>query len=46
MSWDLATPFIIDLRVGSEDIDGLGHGNTVDVLDYAPQAKIVAPVAV
>ena len=27
MSWDLATPFIIDLRVGSEDIDGLGHAN-------------------
>ncbi|MDZ5602203.1 thioesterase family protein [Pseudomonas sp. RP23018S] len=27
MSWDLATPFIIDLRVGNEDIDGLGHAN-------------------
>ena len=27
MSWDLAAPFIIDLRVGSEDIDGLGHAN-------------------
>jgi acyl-CoA thioester hydrolase len=27
MSWDLATPFVIDLRVGSEDIDGLGHAN-------------------
>lgn len=28
MTWDLAAaPFIIDLRVGSEDIDGLGHAN-------------------
>ena len=27
MSWDLEAPFIIDLRVGSEDIDGLGHAN-------------------
>jgi acyl-CoA thioester hydrolase len=27
MSWDLATPFVIDLRVGNEDIDGLGHAN-------------------
>ncbi|WP_130909170.1 acyl-CoA thioesterase [Pseudomonas mucidolens] len=27
MGWDLATPFIIDLSVGPEDIDGLGHAN-------------------
>jgi acyl-CoA thioester hydrolase len=27
MGWDLATPFVIDLRVGAEDIDGLGHAN-------------------
>ncbi|AVF54891.1 UNVERIFIED_ORG: acyl-CoA thioester hydrolase [Pseudomonas parafulva] len=27
MSWDLPTPFIIDVLVGSEDIDGLGHAN-------------------
>lgn len=27
MSWDLPTPFVIDLRVSSEDIDGLGHAN-------------------
>lgn len=27
MSWDLAAPFTIDLRVGNEDIDGLGHAN-------------------
>lgn len=27
MSWDLATPFIIDLRVAADDIDGLGHAN-------------------
>ncbi|MEG2392725.1 MAG: acyl-CoA thioesterase, partial [Pseudomonas sp.] len=25
MSWDRATPFTIDLQVGAEDIDGLGH---------------------
>lgn len=27
MAWDLASPFIIDLQVGAEDIDGLGHAN-------------------
>ena len=27
MSWDRATPFTIDLQVGAEDIDGLGHAN-------------------
>ncbi|MBF8779352.1 acyl-CoA thioesterase [Pseudomonas fulva] len=27
MSWDLQTPFIIDLRVAADDIDGLGHAN-------------------
>jgi acyl-CoA thioester hydrolase len=27
MVWDLATPFVIDLVVGAEDIDGLGHAN-------------------
>ncbi|MES2817714.1 MAG: thioesterase family protein [Pseudomonadota bacterium] len=27
MGWDLATPFIIDLCVLDEEIDGLGHAN-------------------
>lgn len=27
MNWDLATPFVIDLSVGTDDIDGLGHAN-------------------
>jgi acyl-CoA thioester hydrolase len=27
MVWDLATPFVIDLHVGEDDIDGLGHAN-------------------
>ena len=27
MNWDLADPFVIDLCVGAEDIDGLGHAN-------------------
>ncbi|AIR91555.1 acyl-CoA thioesterase [Pseudomonas cremoricolorata] len=27
MTWDLPTPFVIDLRVGAQDIDGLGHAN-------------------
>jgi acyl-CoA thioester hydrolase len=27
MNWDLATPFVIDIQVSSEDIDGLGHAN-------------------
>ncbi|RJG13806.1 acyl-CoA thioesterase [Pseudomonas cavernicola] len=27
MSWDLPTPFTIDLQVAAEDIDGLGHAN-------------------
>ena len=26
-AWDRASPFIIDLQVGAEDIDGLGHAN-------------------
>ncbi|WP_263146185.1 thioesterase family protein [Pseudomonas sp. RIT-PI-AD] len=27
MSWDLSDPFVIDIQVGAEDIDGLGHAN-------------------
>jgi len=27
MGWDRETPFIIDLQVDAEDIDGLGHAN-------------------
>ncbi|VTQ27996.1 thioesterase [Pseudomonas aeruginosa] len=27
MNWDYADPFVIDLRVLAEDIDGLGHAN-------------------
>ncbi|MGY4534815.1 acyl-CoA thioester hydrolase [Pseudomonas sp. TE3786] len=27
MNWDLPTPFVIDLQVAAEDIDGLGHAN-------------------
>ena len=27
MSWDLPTPFVIDLQVAADDIDGLGHAN-------------------
>ncbi|MFH7572578.1 acyl-CoA thioesterase, partial [Pseudomonas syringae pv. tagetis] len=27
MGWDRATPFVIDLNVGAEYIDGLGHAN-------------------
>lgn len=27
MSWDLPQPFVIDLRVSADDIDGLGHAN-------------------
>ncbi|MEX6503010.1 acyl-CoA thioesterase [Pseudomonas zhanjiangensis] len=27
MNWDLANPFVIDIRVGADDIDGLGHAN-------------------
>jgi acyl-CoA thioester hydrolase len=27
MSWDLANPFVIDLQVSADDIDGLGHAN-------------------
>lgn len=26
-AWDRESPFIIDLQVGAEDIDGLGHAN-------------------
>lgn len=27
MNWDLANPFVIDINVLAEDIDGLGHAN-------------------
>jgi acyl-CoA thioester hydrolase len=27
MSWDLANPFVIDISVAADDIDGLGHAN-------------------
>ncbi|MCV4341428.1 acyl-CoA thioesterase [Pseudomonas capsici] len=27
MVWDRATPFVIDLNVAADDIDGLGHAN-------------------
>lgn len=27
MKWDLANPFVIDIEVTADDIDGLGHAN-------------------
>jgi len=27
MSWELSNPFVIDIQVTAEDIDGLGHAN-------------------
>ncbi|ARU89123.1 thioesterase family protein [Pseudomonas sp. M30-35] len=27
MNWDMANPFVIDITVGADDIDGLGHAN-------------------
>ncbi|WP_044874969.1 thioesterase family protein [Pseudomonas sp. LFM046] len=27
MNWDMPDPFVIDIKVGAEDIDGLGHAN-------------------
>lgn len=27
MNWDLDKPFIVDIEVGAQDIDGLGHAN-------------------
>ncbi|MDE3735150.1 MULTISPECIES: thioesterase family protein [Pseudomonas] len=27
MSWDMPNPFVIDIKVGADDIDGLGHAN-------------------
>lgn len=27
MKWDLDKPFIVDIEVGAQDIDGLGHAN-------------------
>lgn len=27
MAWDLPAPFVIDIAVNAEDIDGLGHAN-------------------
>lgn len=34
MGWDRATPFTIDLRVGAEDIDGLGHANNAVYVNW------------
>lgn len=27
MNWELPAPFVIDIEVTAEDIDGLGHAN-------------------
>ena len=27
MNWDLPSPFVIDIQVAADDIDGLGHAN-------------------
>ena len=27
MKWDLSNPFVIDIQVAADDIDGLGHAN-------------------
>ncbi|MFI8479360.1 acyl-CoA thioesterase [Pseudomonas sp. NPDC078700] len=27
MNWEMANPFVIDIIVGADDIDGLGHAN-------------------
>ena len=27
MTWDMSNPFVIDIKVGADDIDGLGHAN-------------------
>lgn len=27
MTWDMPNPFVIDIKVGADDIDGLGHAN-------------------
>ena len=27
MNWELPSPFVIDIEVSAEDIDGLGHAN-------------------
>ncbi|MGV8842776.1 MAG: acyl-CoA thioesterase [Pseudomonas sp.] len=34
MSWDLPTPFIIDLCVAAADIDGLGHANNAVYVNW------------
>ncbi len=34
MSWDLADPFVIDLMVTAEDIDGLGHANNAVYVNW------------
>jgi len=34
MVWDLQTPFVIDLVVMAEDIDGLGHANNAVYISW------------
>ena len=34
MSWDLPQPFVIDLQVQADDIDGLGHANNAAYVSW------------
>ena len=41
MSWDLATPFVIDLRVSSEDIDGSSRDQRDLTEEILSQAQVM-----
>ncbi len=34
MNWDKPTPFVIELEVGPDDIDGLGHANNAVYVNW------------
>lgn len=38
MNWDLPTPFTIELSVGADDIDGLGHANNAVYVSWLERA--------
>ena len=44
MGWDRATPFTIDLQVGAEDIDGLGHANNAVYVTWLERCALTAGI--
>ncbi|XKE45031.1 acyl-CoA thioesterase [Halomonas organivorans] len=39
MSWDLPTPFVIDIEVGASHLDEFGHANNAEYLRWVERAS-------